>query len=390
MRFASLCATALAALPALASVQAATLVRLDADAMQDLHTNTSIAIGSNGLPRIAYANAFDGTFRFATCHTLDCNDFGIEPVADAVGTSASMVLDANDAMRLAYYDFVDDALAFDDGTLHAIDDPSDDVGLYASLVLDAAGRPRVAYDDLSDDSLRFAACADAACASVSIVTVDDDPAVFVGEHVDLAIGTDGLPVMAYAVLPDGALRVAKCLDATCTSRTTHDLDQPFVGRFASIAIGADGNPVISYLDFDRQALKVAKCADAACAQPATVSLLDDRGRDVGWYNAIAIRPDGNPVISYRRCFFDAVDCVLAVAECRTPDCAGPVDLLTVDHRDDEVTGDNTDIAIGSDGAAVISYYNETAGSVDFAKCSVQTCATSGDGVFVSGFDGVSR
>lgn len=386
MRFAPLCSAALAALPAVASVQAATLVRLDADAMQDLHTNTSIAIGSNGLPRIAYANAFDGTFRFATCHTPDCSDSSSVPVVDAVGISASMVLDANDAMRLAYYDFIDDALAFDDGALRAIDDPVDDVGLYASLVLDASGRPVIAYDDLSNDSLRLALCADAACTSASILTVDDDPAVFVGEHVDLAIGADGLPVMAYAVLPTGALRVAHCEDAACASRAIHDLDQPFVGRFASIAIGADGNPVISYHDFDRQALKVAKCTDAACAQPAIVSLLDDRGRDVGWYNAISIRPDGNPVISYRRCFFDAVDCVLAVAECRTPDCAGRVDLLTVDHRDDEITGDNTDIAIGSDGAAVISYYNQTEGGVDFAKCSVQTCAASGDGVFISGFD----
>lgn len=387
MRFNPACMALPVALATLTSLHAATLVRLDAAAMQDLHTNTSIAIGSDGLPRVAYANASDDTFRFATCHALDCSDSDSAPVVDAVGISASMVLDANDAMRLAYYDLVDDALAFDDGVPRAIDDPADDVGLYASLVLDASGRPVIAYDDLSDDSLRLALCADATCTSASIVTVDDDAVVDVGEHVDVAIGVDGLPIMAYAVLPGGALRVARCEDAACAGRAIHDLDQPFVGRFAAIAIGADGNPVVSYYDFDRRALKVAKCTDAACAQPAIVSLLDDRGRDVGAYTAIAIRPDGNPVISYRRCFFDAVDCVLAVAECRTPDCAGTVDLLTIDHRDDEVTGDNTDIAIGSDGAAVISYYNETAGSVDFAKCSVQTCATSGDGVFVSGFDG---
>jgi hypothetical protein len=367
---------------------AATLVRLDENASEDLHTNTSIAIGSDGMPRVAWANAGDNTFRFATCTTLDCSESGLETVAGAVGTSGSMVLDAGDGMLLAYYDDTERALAFDDGVVRPIDDPADDVGMYASLVLDGAGRAVIAYDDLSNESLRLAACADSACTSVSIVTVDDDPLALIGGHVDVAIGADGLPVMAYAVMPGGSLRVAKCEDATCASRTIHDLDQPSVGQFASIAIGADGNPIASYYDFHQNgALKVAKCTDAACVQPAIVSLLDDRGRQVGVFNAIAIRPDGNPVISYRRCFFDAVDCVLAVAECRTPDCSGPVDLLTVDHRDDEIVGDNTDIRIGADGAAVISYYDETTSSVHFAKCSVQTCAATGDGVFISGFEG---
>ena len=384
-------ATALAILLAPAifmSAPAATITRLDAAATQDLHTNTSIAIGSDGMPRVAWGNAADSSFRFGTCTALDCSDFTFGTVTGAVGTSASMVLDAGDGMLLAYYDTAVGALAFDDGSVRAIDDPTDDVGLYASLVLDGAGHPAVAYDDLSNASLRLAACADAACTSVSIVTVDDDPLAIIGEHVDVAIGVDGLPVLAYAVMPGGSLRVAKCLDATCANRTTHDLDQPSVGQFASIAIGADGNPVTSYYDFHQQgALKVAKCTDAACAQPAIVSLLDDRGRQAGVFNAIAIRPDGNPVISYRRCFADAVDCVLAVAECRTPDCAGAVDLLTVDHRHDEIVGDSSDIAIGSDGAAVISYYDETTSSVHFAKCSVQTCAATGDGVFISGFEG---
>jgi hypothetical protein len=60
--------------------------------------------------------------------------------------------------------------------------------------------------------------------------------------------------------------------------------------------------------------------------------------------------------------------------------------LTIDARPGEIVGDNTDIAIGADGAAVISYYSQTTNSVYFAKCSVQTCAASGDGVVVSGFE----
>lgn len=378
-------AAVLAVLSASMSVHAATLVRLDSHAMESLHSDTSIAIGSDGMPRVVHQHSDDGTFWFTTCAAPDCST-SVSVVTGAIGISGSMVLDADDGMRLAYYDFVDNALVLDDGTRHMLD-AAGDVGLYASLVLDHTGRPVVAYEDLSNDSLRLAACLDSSCTSVSIVTLDDDPAVFVGEHVDLAIGVDGLPIMSYVVLPNGYLRVAKCLDATCTSRVTHDLDQPSVGRFTSIAIGADGNPIISYYDFGRQALKAAKCTDADCAQPAIVSTLDDRDTGTGWYTAIAIRPDGNPVISYRRRLPGGGDYALAVAECHTADCAGAVALLTIDARPGEIVGDNTDIAIGADGAAVISYYSQTTDSVYFAKCSVQTCAATGDGVFISGFEG---
>ena len=49
MRIVHPCATLLAALSILVRVHAATLVRLDENASEDLHTNTAIAIGSDGM-----------------------------------------------------------------------------------------------------------------------------------------------------------------------------------------------------------------------------------------------------------------------------------------------------------------------------------------------------
>jgi hypothetical protein len=39
----------------------------------------------------------------------------------------------------------------------------------------------------------------------------------------------------------------------------------FVGEFPSIAIGADGLPVIAYRDLTNADLKAAKCANVFCA-----------------------------------------------------------------------------------------------------------------------------
>ena len=111
----------LLALAVNASLHAATITRLDDDATQALNTNTSIAIGSDGLPRVAWGDAGDDSFRFAICTALDCSEFTFETVAGAIGTSASMVLDAGDGMQLAYYDAAARALAFDDGSLRMID-----------------------------------------------------------------------------------------------------------------------------------------------------------------------------------------------------------------------------------------------------------------------------
>ena len=82
----------------------------------------------------------------------------------------------------------------------------------------------------------------------------------------IAIGSDGLPVISYRDSTASALKVARCADAACTgtaSITTVD-DSANVGIDSDLAIGSDGLPVISYQDFTAGALKVAKCGTRSC------------------------------------------------------------------------------------------------------------------------------
>ena len=108
-----------------------------------------------------------------------------------------------------------------------------------------------------------------------------------GQYTSLAIGGDGRGLVSYQDGPDGTLRVAHCEDGPCTRATVNTLDRPFdrggvqisVGPNTSLAIGQDGLSLVSYLDdhggpggFDGS-LKVAHCLDLSCTR-ATVSVLD--------------------------------------------------------------------------------------------------------------------
>jgi hypothetical protein len=77
--------------------------------------------------------------------------------------------------------------------------------------------PVIAYHNASDNTLRVAKCNDPACSGGDeAITTVDDPANQVGWHNSIAIGSNGLPVIAYLDDTAGALKVVKCNSASCT------------------------------------------------------------------------------------------------------------------------------------------------------------------------------
>jgi hypothetical protein len=142
-----------------------------------------------------------------------------------------------------------------------------DVGWYASIAIGVDGLPVIAYYDFTNGNLKVAKCVNAACAGTSTLSTVDS-AGDVGYYASIAIGADALPVMAYYDATNSELKVAKCVNAACSGGTsTLSTVDPagFVGEFPSIAIGADGLPVIAYRDLTNADLKAAKCANVFCA-----------------------------------------------------------------------------------------------------------------------------
>jgi len=134
---------------------------------------------------------------------------------------------------------------------------------------------------------------------VESVTTAVDTTDSVGVFTSIAIGNDSFPVISYWDSLDDNLKVAKCVNVSCTGTSTITAVDTagIVGVYTSIAIGNDSFPVISYYDLTNEDLKVAKCVNVSCTGISTITSVDTAG-DIGETTSIAIGNDGFPVISY--------------------------------------------------------------------------------------------
>jgi hypothetical protein len=246
-------------------------------------------------------------------------------------------------------------------------DSSGSVGTWPSIAIGVDGMPIIAYRDETNTALKVAWCANSACTASVITTVD--PGDNVGEFTSIAIGTDGLPVISYYDRTNGNLKVAKCANASCGSSTLTTVDSTAnVGQYTAIVVPADGRPLIAYRDVTNTGLKLARCANAACTGSATLRTIDSTG-DRGWFNAIAIAPDGLAFISY----VDSGTSQIRIAKCHSTDCA------SFEHRvvdDTAAVGHQTSVAFTSFGEPLISYSNSNAPPrLRVASCTNPACSS---------------
>jgi hypothetical protein len=146
------------------------------------------------------------------------------------------------------------------------------------------------------------------------VTVDTGALItpVIGRYTAITIGSNGLPLIAYHFPPasgNKVLKFARCNDQQCSTSVATTVDSSSdVGRFVSLAIGVDGLPIMAYYDAATTGLKVAKCGDSTCSTsgvPITLAFVyepDDQVQpsafDVGRYASIAIGSGGVPIIAY--------------------------------------------------------------------------------------------
>jgi hypothetical protein len=141
-----------------------------------------------------------------------------------------------------------------------------------------------------------------------------------------------------------------------------------VGFYSAITIGIDGNPVISYYDDTNGDLKVAACDNPTCTT-STNSTIDSNSTGFGQFTSIAIGTNGNPIISYA----DATNGDLKVAACNNPTCTTSTNTI-IDSNGD--VGYFTSITIGTNGNPIISYLDATNFDLKVAVCDNPICTTS--------------
>jgi hypothetical protein len=197
-----------------------------------------------------------------------------------------------------------------------------------------------------------------------IALIDGGSAV--GQCSSVAVGSDGLALVAYYDSVNENLKVAHCEDASCRSATISALDSiGGPGAFTSVAIGTDGFGLIGYVDQTSNELKVAHCSNSPCTA-ATISTVEVAGPGVR-YPSVAIGADGNGLIAYVRGNDD-----LMVAHCSNLNCTSS-GLSVVDSAAD---ADSPSVAIGTDGLALISYIDATGETLKVAHCSNTACDAS--------------
>jgi hypothetical protein len=220
---------------------------------------TSIAIGIDGNPVISYHDDTNGDLKVAACNNPTCT------------TSTNSTIDSNGS-----------------------------VGIETSIAIGTNGNPIISYFDFTNTSLKVAACKNPTCTDSDNYTLDNT-----GYFTSITIGTNGYPIISYLDATNLDLKVAACNNPTCTTSTNTTIDSNstgIVGQFTSIAIGTNGNPIISYTDATSDDLKVAACLNPTCTgstenERSTKSTIDSNG-NVGLYTSMTIGANGHPVISY--------------------------------------------------------------------------------------------
>lgn len=221
---------------------------------------SSIAIGADGLPVISHFDSTNSALRVTRCLTVTCGGARVTITAD---------------------------------------NPADAVGQYTAIAIGADGLPVISHWNSTLNALRVTHCGNTSCSLGNVSTNVDDPASAVGTYTSIAIGADGLPVISHQD-SFSKLRVTHCGNVACTAlnvSTTVDAPLQSVAFDTALAIGRDGLPLVAHYEFGK-GIRITHCTNVACTA-ATSQLVGAEEGDIFSEPAMAIGADGLPVVSAR-------------------------------------------------------------------------------------------
>ncbi len=285
----------------------------------------------------------------------------IDSSATEVGLFTSIALGS---VHISYHDVTNGTLkyAYNNGSSWSTEavDSSAYVGEYSSISIDGTDNVHISYYDVDNDALKYAT---GTAGSFSYVTVDTSG--IMGEYTAIAAETSGSVHISYYEYVDPGndrLMYATCDSADdCVTDNSNWSTEPIdasadnVGQYTSLALnGSDVH--ISYYDSIDASNGHLKYATGTAGSFDDVDV--DTTGDVGQNSSIAVESDGTAHIAY----FDAS--VSLDGDLKYATCSGAVDCITdnsnwttetIDSIGD--VGDYPSIAVETDGTVHISYYD---------------------------------
>ncbi len=234
----------------------------------------------------------------------------------------------------------------------------------AAIAIGEDGLPIIAYTK-AGSGLKVAACSEPTCTgSVQTTTYvpSDNPS-----NTSITISPEGNPMIAYWEGNTRTLKYVYCYDNTCSTANIVTVDTGDVGAYAALTVGSDGLPIIAYWDEANVDLKIAHCGNYLCNSGNVLTRLITAGISDGLYPAIAIGVDGMPIISFLN--LESTNS-LQVYHCGSVTCASAGRNTMMDSGK---AGSYSSIAIGTDGFPVISYHDSDEGVLKVAHCQDVEC-----------------
>lgn len=344
------------------------------DSVGDIGEYASMALGADGFARISYYDAANKDLKFARCANDGCsakNITAVDSEGDQGSAYSSIAIGSDNMPRISYYDATSKDLKFArctniDCTARVITaiDSAGDVGQFSALALGANDFAMISYYSVTDGDLKFVQCANADCTARSARAVDS--AGDVGKYTSIKIGSDGFARISYNDFGNKNVKFARCANADCSTVNITAVDsEGDVGQYrVALALNSNNFGFISYYDNTANSLKIARCANEDCVSKV-ITAVDSSG-DAGKYSSIILGADGFARVSY----YDAGNGAVKFARCLNADCTAK-NISSVDAQND--TGHYTSLALGAGGFGRISYRDNTADDLKFIKCADAEC-----------------
>ncbi len=226
-------------------------------------------------------------------------------------------------------------------------------------------------------------CQDASCGGNTIRVVESGSGDLL---TGMAYGTDGFPIMTYGFRDqDGVtfMKIAKCTDATCSGEIITSMPSTvrFVTFQSPILMGSDGLPVIAFAGMGPNNLHVLHCGNQSCTSGNTLTNLSDTGISTeADFIDMAIGTDGFPILVFNEQQFrnSTLEYKLEVVHCGNITCSANNTLSVLQTSSRDFGGYyDPNIEIGFDGKPVIAYAKSPTGGnvihLNFIQCTDATC-----------------
>jgi len=258
------------------------------DATEGTGISNSLALGSGGLPSIAYSDFSAGDLKYAA---FDGSAWTLTTVDSAgfVGLTPSLAFDSVDHPSISYLDATNGDLkyaAFNGATWTlSIVDSEGFVGSYSSLAFHSGNLPAISYWDVTSNDLKYAAFNGTTWIITTVDTTGN-----VGQFSALAFDSSDHPCIAYYDASNQALKYATFNGATWIKTAVSSVT--IASRLSLVIDGAD-HPAIAYQDNNTSSLKYATF-DGTTWTISTVVV-----GDCNIATALALTSGGLPRIAYQ-------------------------------------------------------------------------------------------